>query len=366
MKINSNLIVVISASLAIAVIVGIFAYNYLELYEKPTRKNPSELAQNNHYLAMDRWLEASGHPVRVMKSGDCDDITEATEDVVIVFLSSFDLSGYETLIESIQNGKKITIYTDVINDDLIYDFADAVLEMIRAEAEEEIIEIIEEEVVEGAEEGEEVIVEEIVEEDDYDDYDDYPDFYFVSLGDGILNITDSLYYMQNNNLEDGENAEEAWSYSGALDTDHAGILIFRNADAAAGKMPKPKKAGATFWQLAQETGAAIPIVISMLALIIFGFWMCLAPFGKAKPDHALHGKSIRERFLAEARFYQKHGLLNAYLKYFIKDTEHFHATAKKTSAKELGRYLSAVQSDVESQGKSASEYNNHDTEPSQN
>ena len=254
---------------------------------------------------MDRWLDASGHTVRVVEHGTCDLIRDAKEDVAVIFLSSFDLSDYTILYDAIQNGKKVTICLDAIENDFIYNFIDMI-----------------------------------------DDEDDIPRR-FSEIGTGRYSILDDFNFMQNSNLIADSRADTdsthsnyytAWSYTGALDTENKGILVVRNAKAAKDEAPLSKQVSRTLWQLAKEKGAALPITYSVIALIVFGFWMCLAPFGKAKPEYEMHGKLIRERFLSEARFYQKHGLLHTYEKYFSKNPQ-----SKKVTVETLQVYLNIAQ-----------------------
>ncbi|MDR1900000.1 MAG: hypothetical protein LBQ55_08340, partial [Treponema sp.] len=61
-------IVVVSALL----LVGILAYTQLEIYPETEFVPYSRRARANEYLALERWLTGTGHPVRVVPQGNPD------------------------------------------------------------------------------------------------------------------------------------------------------------------------------------------------------------------------------------------------------------------------------------------------------
>jgi hypothetical protein len=137
--------------------------------------------------------------------------------------------------------------------------------------------------------------------------------------------------MENHALENKNDIQKAWAYTGALDRDKKGIFIIRSKNVENGTVWDINNNSAlTFWKLAAQKGALAPLVLSIIALIVFGFWMTLMPFGKYIKEKEIKGKQIRERFLAEGRFYKKYNLLNNYKKYFFEKS-----SDKNISIKEL-------------------------------
>ncbi|GMO32042.1 MAG: hypothetical protein Ta2F_07880 [Termitinemataceae bacterium] len=323
-KINTNTAIVAAVSIAIAVIIFVLGSSVFEPYKKIKRTAITEAAKNNIYLAADRWLEGTGHKLRIEESGNAQTVAASYEDVVLIFASCFEFTDYSKLIDTIKAGKKVTVFYDKIFDDSFYDFTKAVKNELPK--------------VDGinAEDKKSADTEEEYFEDESNDY-----FDFVNLGNGILTVTASHYKMQFQFLNDKNfgDAKSVWNYTGALDNENKGIYIVRSKEVENDTIWK-KKNDKTLWEILAEKGALFPIIGSILLLIILGFWMSLMPIGKLVTERELHGKSIRERFLAEGRFYKKYNLLNEYLKYFPCAAPD---TSKKTTINDLEKLLSKNQ-----------------------
>jgi hypothetical protein len=319
MKINTNAAIVATVITAIAVIIFVLASSIFEPYKKTKRSELGQAAKDNIYLATDRWLESTGHKLRIEESGNAQTVADSAEDVVLIFASCFDFQDYQKLIETIKSGKKVSIFTDRIFDDNFFEFTEEVGNELSAGIESETIK-------------------KNYENDDDDEYENEGNDYFhlEALGLGILNVSDEYHQMQIHNLDEIDDAKEVWAYTGALDTEHKGIYIVRSKEVENGTIWK-KKNDKTLWEILSSKGALPPMLLSILLLIVLGFWMCLLPIGKLKEEQELHGKSIRERFLAEGRFYKKHGLLNEYAKYFPNIN-----TAKKTTVNDLKNILDEI------------------------
>lgn len=289
---GANIISIIAVAVSIIIILGVLAATYLETFQRTKKVNPSRETKENVYLAFDRWLLATGHPVRILENANVEHLNEAGENVILIFTSSFNFPVYDEFDEFnalFYKGKNIVIFNDVNNEDF-----DLFLDDIMS--------------------------------DDYDDidgdnkqqkdiFDDF-DIDIIELENGKLYVSDSYYFMKTGAVEQKSNAGISWALSGDLDSQNTGILIVRSAGVSAGKTPKDKDDGKSFWGAAKEKGALFPMLVSTAALVIFGFWMCFITFGRGKQADRIDGKTINERFLAEGRFLKKNKALNVYLKYF--------------------------------------------------
>ncbi|GMO26078.1 MAG: hypothetical protein Ta2B_06050 [Termitinemataceae bacterium] len=339
MKVNSNTILVAVVCITIAGMIATFGYTYLEPYYKTKKGSPTEAEKENMYLALDRWLERTGHKTRIERSGNAKSVQEAPEDVVVIYTSAFDFEDSKMLIDAIKAGKKVSIMRDKILNDTYYQFIAAVKAEIKAQhklyetsiareyfnklfdpnAQSEKINWISGSIKEDAiaqeikkTSAKEENKKKILDEDDYYDTGYYN---FKYLGRGIINT--EYPHSTNSVIDNKHYAKDAWDCTGGLDTDNKGIYIIRSKETENGTLWK-KKTEITLWNLLAQKGAMLPILIPAFAMIIFGFWIILLPFGKNKKEYEIHGKPIRMRFLAEASFYKKHNLLNKYLKYLPK------------------------------------------------
>lgn len=333
MKKNSNIASIIAVSLAIVVILTSAAYQLFEVYKKTVRTNTGEAAKENRFLAMDRWLDLSGHKIRIAEKGDVALLKDAPEDLVLIFTSCFDFTDHQTIIDLVKQGKKIMIFYDRLFDDTYYNLSDELVK-IKKNIDEENNKKNNEKVDVKPETDAEKEKEKNNTEDDEDTYsisDKLEDGYFLEIGDGVINIGADAYIMENHALENKNDIQKAWAYTGALDRDKKGIFIIRSKNVENGTVWDINNNSAlTFWKLAAQKGALAPLVLSIIALIVFGFWMTLMPFGKYIKEKEIKGKQIRERFLAEGRFYKKYNLLNNYKKYFFEKS-----SDKNISIKEL-------------------------------
>ncbi|MDR2842725.1 MAG: hypothetical protein LBV52_05950 [Spirochaetaceae bacterium] len=129
MKKNSNIASIIAVSLAIVVILTSAAYQLFEVYKKTVRTNTGEAAKENRFLAMDRWLDLSGHKIRIAEKGDVALLKDAPEDLVLIFTSCFDFTDHQTIIDLVKQGKKIMIFYDRLFDDTYYNLSDELVKI---------------------------------------------------------------------------------------------------------------------------------------------------------------------------------------------------------------------------------------------
>ncbi|MDR1429383.1 MAG: hypothetical protein LBI85_03765, partial [Spirochaetaceae bacterium] len=104
-------LVAVASLLAIA---AILAFIFLEIvpWKKPVR--PSALALENEFLALERWLTLTGHPVRTEVMPGSDTIPQAGEGTVYVQASLFRWSkkNYDMLKPWVEGGGRLLVSLD--------------------------------------------------------------------------------------------------------------------------------------------------------------------------------------------------------------------------------------------------------------
>ena len=302
--------------IAALAIVAVFAYNFFEIYEKPTYKSPSSQARSNEYLAMERWLNKTGHAVRVIPHADASKILSASEKTVVLFASVFNWQAdtYSNLEQWAESGKNLVICLDIEEE----------------EAEDAgLVEFL-------AKLGVTVNFSDSrmwwgsfgISNDDFPTFSDYIDFTInsaqrkteltaiedasgkirlvsIPIKTGSIAVCDEPIFMLSYHLDKETNALLSWQLTAGQDDEKNGVLFVR------GVITEP----GFFGKLAEQ-GNFLPLLISVLVLIFIGFWMVIPVFGFLTGDAELPGKPIKERFLAEARFLKKYKGLGSYLEIY--------------------------------------------------
>jgi hypothetical protein len=303
---NSSFIFSVLIISILLTIIAAFFYLFFEMERWTEKGASSEEAKNNVYLAMDRWLEGTGHPLVIYEYGSAEDIKEAKTKNIIIFASSYDWSSSGELKELLLDDKinvVLFIDTDEDNDDLKSFLLDFDIEYRLY-----------------------FPWEDIPFDDDEDEFSFDEDVYFkikdadvqtriqkIGLDKSSSFVCGTPLFMRSTYIQKKNNARLAWSISGALDKDNSGFTIFRSEDATADRAYS-FSGGGNAAGLFMENKAALFIIIFTLLLVIAGFSQTIAPFGKWEPQRPLPGKSIKERLLSEARFLKKHHALTLYTK----------------------------------------------------
>jgi hypothetical protein len=303
-------------------VIAILAFTFLEIVPRKRYLPPSQLAMDNAFLALERWLNRTGHPVRTDTSPSGVTIPKAGEGVVYVDASFFHWSkrNYELLKPWVEKGGRLLVSLDRAwaadysqgMDQLLKDLGIGSARFF------------------GAEEAEDDASGEAVSEDgaaqkagenqtpspsfDYRiqfDPQELPPEYFsirgggvirlvtVKMGAGSVTIFGDPVFMTNFNLRQAPNARLAWRLTGAEDSEGRGVLFIR------GRKPAPG-----FWS---RLAIGWDIPLSLAVVIAVGFWMIIPVFGRLVETPERPGKPIGERFLAEARFFKRYGSLDFYL-----------------------------------------------------
>ena len=293
-------------------ILAVFCYNFFEIYETSSYKYPSRQALTNEYLAMERWLNKTGHNVRVIPYADASTIFSAPEKVTLIHAFSFNwhpTDTYNKLEQWMETGGNLILCMDVEKE-------------------------------EAAEFGLNVFLENYGVTINYNDPaptqnifsgidNAFPDFsnsvsfnikknsanitiedafgktrlVQMAVKKGSITICGNPVFMKSYNLEREKNALLSWSLTGKKDVENKGALFVRGI-----------KIEPSFFGKLAERGNFPPLLVSALVLIAVGFWMVIPVFGVLKEDTAeQRGKPMQERFLAEARFLKKYKGLGSYL-----------------------------------------------------
>jgi hypothetical protein len=325
--------------LAALAILGIFAYTQLEIYPRTRRVEPSREVRGNEYLALERWLTRTGRSLRTEPWGSPTMVLAAPERTVFIQSSVFYWSGDtgDLLLPWIEGGGVLIIALDTP----WYEDADGGLAPFLARLG-----------MARTHRGDQSIRPVNPEDPDFD----WDTAFFVpgdggdalpgetlaltdqggtirlirrSLGRGSVAVTGIPYFMHNFRLEKHQNAVMTWNlfsagFSGDFSTGKAGITRAAGTTGAAGENPgvlliRGKQTVRSFWGRLADRGNFTFLVISIPLVLVIGFWMVLPRFGPALRDGEDPPKSIRERFIAEGRFLQKYGALDAYLEVYLRE-----------------------------------------------
>jgi hypothetical protein len=304
------------------VLLGALAFagwSLLEIYPKTKQLPPSREARINRYLALDRWLTDRGYRIRTEQSGDIYMISEAEENFIFIQSSLFEWNdeAAEYIFRWIEEGGELFLSLDNFRWDEYWE-------------DEEPLPLLEKFGIEvitgydgsaydsGAPDYDDNISFEVDDDEKkllLKDADGNIKLVQAKLGKGKLIVTGQPFFIQSRNIDRAPNARLAWAFfaDGRINDSiaHNGnndILFIRGATKISGLM------GSLF-----RRGNLIVLVISVLVLIVVCFWLVIPRFGLVETDDERSGKSLRERFLAEGRFFKRHGVLGFYRDVYIKE-----------------------------------------------
>jgi hypothetical protein len=301
---------------AILTILGAAAFSLFEVYPRPRYSPPSEEALANEYLALERWLEKTGHPVRVAGPGGPALIKEAAETTVIIQASCFDWSEgglYEP--GWFKGGGALIISLDVSWEEVF-----GSLRPLGVESGDKDFSgtgaypepggefpAFDPRISFSPKEGAETMA----------DADGIIRLVTVPLGEGSVTVLGIPYFMWSSALGEPQNARLAWELTGARDRENRGVLFIRSRPDTGEAGSREREPG--FFEKIARRGHIIPLALSLLVLIAVRSWMLIPGFGRPVKDEGGSAKPIEERFLAEARFLKKYHALGGYLDVYIRE-----------------------------------------------
>jgi hypothetical protein len=358
---NKRLIIFLIIAVVVAV-AGYLIYSHFEIYPTEIPTPPLREVRINNFAALERWLQNTGRRFRVEKRGSPRLIASAPEKTVLAYASFCDWKNAgEILLPWIESGGNLIICLDDHydkEDDISVFLSEMgiiigdtrpveVIEKPEETAEEidepeETAEVIEAgEVIDMSDEMEEITeadsddesaesaADELVDETPVPNFDWDVCFLFadnapagktyaiedrrglirlvqIQTGEGTLTVIGRPVFMYNSRLDRENNASLAWSLTGARIDENSGLLFIRDR-----RVPR-----GLFGKLA-ERGNFTPLLVSVLLLIIAGFWMVIPLCGPVYSEKKTVARPLRQRFLAEIRFLKKHNALVSYLQVYL-------------------------------------------------
>jgi hypothetical protein len=343
------LIFIIAA--AALVLLAALAYTNLEIVPQPVFRPPSREVLVNDFFALEKWLAKTGHPVRFIKRGDFSRILSAPEKTIFIQASVFDWEDAgEPLEKWIRTGGFLLVSVDSPPDE--DEALGAFLSGFGVHAE----------IIDGSLAGDTG-----EENNDADPPgEDLPDFdqairfslaetpeisaenlmatipeaeqairlIRIPRGAGAAAFIGQPHFMRNDYLEREANARLAWELTGAqTEADSPGLLFIRGR----------RQVKSLLGKLA-DRGNFLPLGISVLILIMVGFWMVIPAFGLLFQEKKLSGRPIGERFLAEIRFLKKYRALDTYGAAYI------HEIKRKLRGREAVPELERIEKTLNTSG----------------
>ena len=306
-------------ALTVLALLALLAWTFLEIGPTARWVPPSREARANEYLALDRWLEEMGHPVRTLDFGNLDTISTAEERQIFLQSSLFRWwtpEAVEYLIRWIEEGG--TLF-------LVLDYAEWVIWIDR-----QLSALLEEfgitanagttlqwsrndpyapsfgqdfsfEVSQEPAAGDLFTLE---------DWNGVIRLVKAERGMGRLIVSGRPRFLLSTELGNAPNAHLTWTLflSNATTADKPGWLFIRGTTRAQGLL------GTLF-----RHGNLVVVGVAALALLVVGLWAVIPMFGLVRRDNEKPGKPLRERFIAEGRFLKRYGALGFYRDVYIRD-----------------------------------------------
>jgi hypothetical protein len=358
MKDRQSLLVFI-VILGILFFAGILCYTQLEVVPDTVWTTPTREARANQYLALDRWLGGLGYGARTISVGTVEAVLQGPEKTIYIENSRFNWANKELLLPWLRDGGRLIVSLDASADGRLAEFMETlggIQEIDRrmytddkAGEDDDIGNDADEGGIEdrdknsrNKENRNEISKVPPRETSVFFDWgtsfkikqqngqadrvlamgDRYGAIKLVKaeLGKGWAVFTGKAVFLHNAYLHHNEN------------TNLAGELFFTKDG---GNEPESPETGAgqdilfvrmlgeerhLFGNLA-ERGNPLALAVSLILLIITGFWMVIPAFGRFRPEPERPGKPLRERFLSEGRFLAKYHALGKYIDVYKKELE---------------------------------------------
>jgi len=310
-------------------LLAFLAWRFLEVQDRQIWRPPSREARANDYLALDRWLEAMGRPVRVTGSGNLDTVLGAEERQIYMQASLFRWTDEAVmhLIRWISDGGSLFLALDYHAGWELFENS-ALLELLGAFGVEaclsgEIAPMTDRQaanIVHGRSFAPNFFLRVSQDEDaiEFKDPLGRTRLARITCGAGRLIVSGRPLFLRSENIRDTDNAYFAWRFfvadfaenapSSAAAGSENGWLFIRGATREQGLV------GSLF-----RHGNFVAVIASALVLLAVGFWAVIPMFGLVRRDDERSGKPLRERFAAEGRFLKKYGALGFYRDTYVKE-----------------------------------------------
>ena len=332
MKITRQSLTVFLVILALILLIGVFCYTQLEIVPSFRWKESSREVRANDFYALEKWLAESGRPVRSISAGNINTILTAQEKTIFIENSSFNWNDNpELLIPWLENGGRLIISLNSSINYRLESFMETLGVKKSSDGDEDkagTLFVTEEE--ENSGKSEEENKDNSTVRFDWDvsfkkAESDSPEPYKILVmntsentklvkfetGRGFLIFTGVAYFLHNYSLRNKQNVNLAAEiFLNDVPEEDRGVLFIRTISGERHLLGN-----------LAERGNPAALIISLVLLIITGFWMSVPLFGRSRPAPERPGKPLRERFLAEGRFLKKNNALGKYIEIYEKELE---------------------------------------------
>ena len=343
---------------ALLALLAFVAHSLLEIYPRTKYLPLSREARMNEYLALDRWLNGMGIPVRTESFAGFSIISAAPERRIFIQSSLFSWSeeSVQYLVNWVEEGGELFLSLD-------HEYMPSYSEYFQLYEDGPLL-LLEEFGIEASTQSRSFSRYD-PEAPNYDigvSLDYAPEFFSegedfaltdsdgvvrlirITRGKGKFTITGHPYFLRSNNLNKAANARLAGALFAAdkngnkndnkndndNENEDEGCLFIRGTTRGRGLV------GSLFRQ-----GNLLEPCVAGLVLLVVCFWMVIPGFGVVRGDNEKPGKPLRERFLAEGLFLKRYGALNFYRESYLKEIKRRFARKEGILADEAiqGRVL---------------------------
>jgi hypothetical protein len=289
------------------------ALEYFEIRSETVWEGPSRKARMNAYLALERWLEKTGHPVQTVTKKS-DESVFAQRKVFCVQASALDWTENTpaAIFSWIRDGGFLFLHWDTRTPENANTQKFLKTLGLRTQAAPETKDP---QPQEGFPDFDRRFTLKPIKENPNrprmllrKDPGGHIRLAALPLGQGGIALGGEPLFMRSSNLKKAENARLAWELTGAKDSAGEGIVFIRAGIAKD-----------TMYEAFSARGSLVFVIASALVLIITGFWTAIPAFGRPKIDQERPGRPLEERFLAEGSFLKKFGALDSYLDTYRKE-----------------------------------------------
>lgn len=288
---------------------GFAAFHYVELYREEVPVAPSAQAQANDFLALERWLEQQDVKVRNVYHADLDFLMSSPEKTVLVPASMFSISpvDYTRLDAWIASGTDLIVFIDnpclARPEQKLGLYLSTAGIWVDQTGEDPETEESAPPAADGADVDEAVVFRSFnAAAELLPGPSGNAGLIRVRMGKGSLCCTGIPLFMYSEYIGSPPNAVLAWHLTGGSNQSSRGLVFV---------LP-PEGSSGLFGNLAAH-GNWLPLLVSVALALATAVWASLAPFGLQKDADERAGRSIADRFSAEAWFLVRYRSLGAYL-----------------------------------------------------